>query len=157
DDDPLNYSLTTAPPGMTINATTGEIAWNPGDTAGGGGLAFALGSTGDDRGGGTRLHKAGNLYGPGLFEKTGDFDPGPGIVNLTSVGSSDVFVAKFDSTGQLIWVRRVGGDSYDEADDIALDDQGNVYIAGVVSGTVDFDPGPGIFQYTSNGGQDGFA
>ncbi len=44
----------------------------------------------------------------------------------------------------------------DNARSIAIDDSSNVYVCGVFSGTIDFDPGAGSYMLTSNGGNDAF-
>lgn len=49
--------------------------------------------------------------------------PNPGI-------SSDIFVAKYDSAGNVLWATRAGGDLADLAYDIAVDHNQNVYITG---------------------------
>lgn len=54
------------------------------------------------------------------------------------------------------WVRSFGGRSDDTAYLIAADAEGNIYTAGDLSGTVDFDTGPGVFQLTSAGETDVF-
>ncbi len=41
-----------------------------------------------------------------------------------------------------------------EGKTIITDSDGNVYCAGVFSGTIDFDPGPGVFEFTSLGDDD---
>ena len=55
---------------------------------------------------------------------------------------SDAFIAKFDTTGNMIWVKRIGGLGHDEALDVTTDALGNVFVLGLYSDTVDFDPGP---------------
>lgn len=97
------------------------------------------------------LDSAGNVYVTGLFGGTADFDPGPGVTNLTSVGDSDVFVMKLDSTGSLLWARSMGGTDSDHPFGIAVDAAGNVYTTGVFQETVDFDPGAGTFNLTGGG------
>lgn len=99
---------------------------------------------------------AGNIYVCGPFSGTGDFDPGPAVFNLTSAGNFDAFVAKYDSNGNFIWAKSIGGPDYDQADRLALDGSGNVYVTGLFSTTADFDPGPGIFYLNSNGQFDVF-
>jgi len=96
---------------------------------------------------------AGNVYATGYFEQTVDFDPGPGVMNLTATaGAQDAFVVKLSPTGGLIWARRLGGPSFDEGHAIALDASNNVYTAGHFSGTSDFNPGGGVFNLTSGVG-----
>ena len=87
---------------------------------------------------------------------TADFDPGAGTFNLTPAGSTDAFVSKLDSAGNLVWARRLGGTSGDLGAGVAVDDSGNVYTAGYFSGLADFDPSAGTFNLTSAGGADVF-
>ncbi len=99
---------------------------------------------------------SGNVYTTGIFSETVDFDPGPGVFSLTSVGDSDVFISKLDSDGIFVWAKAMGGTSYEFADTIFIDDSANLYTTGTFAGTVDFDPGPGVFNLTSSGGGDIF-
>jgi hypothetical protein len=41
----------------------------------------------------------GNAYTTGYFEGTVDFDPGLGVLNLTSAGANDIFISKVDASG----------------------------------------------------------
>ena len=99
---------------------------------------------------------SGNVYTAGSFQGTIDFDPGAGVFNLTSNGGSDAFVQKMDALGNFLWAKFFGGTSDEEAYSIITDASGNVYTTGVFQGTVDFDPGVGTFNITSNGDFDGF-
>lgn len=104
-----------------------------------------------------KLDASGNIYVCGYFSGTVDFDPGPGIFNLTAASSSDdIFILKLDNTGQLSWVKRIGGTLMEEAYSLALDAVGNIYVTGYFSSTVDFDPGPGVSNLISAGGRDAF-
>ena len=103
-----------------------------------------------------RLDAAGNIYINGYFENTADFDPGPGVFNLVSAGATDIFVCKLNSDGNLQWAKQTGGPSADVAFDIDLDDQNNVYSTGFFFATVDFDPGSGVFDLTSDASGDGY-
>lgn len=105
---------------------------------------------------GVALDSVGSVYTVGYFFDTADFDPGPGTFNLTSVGDSDVFVAKLDNGGNFIWAVQLGGPTFDAAYAVALDGGGNIYTVGTFSSTADFDPGLGLFQLVSVGAQDGF-
>jgi len=96
----------------------------------------------------------GNVYTLGKFKGTADFDPGPGIYNLTSTGNQDMYISKLTPDGNFVWAKQIGvQDSLDWAS-IALDAFGNIYTTGAFNGTVDFDPGPGIYNLTSTGNQD---
>lgn len=96
-----------------------------------------------------KLDASGNIYFNGYFENTADFDPGTGVFNLVSAGSTDIFVCKLSNNGNLLWAKKIGGPSSDAAYDIDLDAQGNVYSTGFYWATADFDPGPGTFNLTS--------
>lgn len=95
-----------------------------------------------------------NIYATGQFAGTTDFDPGAATVNLSSSSSNyeDFFVFSLDSAGNFNWVKKIGVSSGQEfADDIAIDRYGNIYMAGTFFDTVDFDPGPGVFNLSASG------
>lgn len=54
------------------------------------------------------------------------------------------------------WVKSLGGNQYDYGKSITIDATGNVYTTGTYQGTVDFDPGVGIYTLTSSGSDDAF-
>ena len=99
----------------------------------------------------------GNVITAGNFSGTVDFDPGPMTVNLTAAGSSDAFVFKLDPAGNFAWARQLTGPASPVAYGVAADGSGNVVLVGSFSATVDFDPGAGVFNLTSNGLTDAFA
>ncbi len=92
---------------------------------------------------------SGNLYTIGSFENTADFDPGIGTTNLTSQGADDAFIAKYNTLGNLIWVKQIGGNSYQYAENIKLDASGNIFVTGAFQGVTDFDTGPGTYTLTN--------
>ena len=49
----------------------------------------------------------------------------------------------------LSWVLSLGGDSFERVEDMALDESGNIYLTGVFTGTIDFDPSADIMELTS--------
>src|SRR6185436_2672271 len=92
---------------------------------------------------------SGNIYTAGDFTGRVDFDPGAGTFDLIEAGinGKDIFISKSDASGNLIWAKRIGGAAdNDQVWSIKVDGSGNVYITGHFAGTVDFDPGPGIFN-----------
>ncbi|MCG8576664.1 MAG: hypothetical protein MI810_17430, partial [Flavobacteriales bacterium] len=98
----------------------------------------------------------GNTYTTGHFQGTVDFDPGSGEYDLASAGENDVFVQKLDADGNFVWALSFGGLFADRGRSIATDASGNVYLTGFFDGTVDFDPGSGDFDLTSEGDRDVF-
>ena len=118
--------------------------------------AKSIGGSGSDRGVGVAVDSSGNIYITGRFQKTVDFDTGPGDLSLTSSGSSDVFVSKLDNDGNSLWTRSMGGASADQGMSIAVDVSGNIYTTGYFQETADFNPGPGTTNLTSNGESDIF-
>ena len=101
-----------------------------------------MGSTARDDGRGIAVDASGNVYTTGFFRGTVDFDPGPGVVNQTSAGALDVFISKLNAAGNFEWVRRMGGNDWDQGADIDIDGAGNIYLTGHYRNSVDFDPGP---------------
>ncbi len=93
----------------------------------------------------------GNVYVTGMFNQTVDFDPGLGTQVRTSNGDYDIFLAKYDSGGNFIWVRTWGGFDGEFGDSIAIDETGDLYLVGRFYGTVDFDPGPGEDKHIATG------
>jgi len=106
--------------------------------------AKSVGGNSFDYGRSIAVDGAGNVYISGSFENIADFDPGPGVYNLSSSGASDIFILKLDPQGNFVWVHKFGGTSFDMGLDINEDGFGNVYVTGSFRGTVDFDPGPSV-------------
>lgn len=92
-----------------------------------------------------------NLYITGVFSETVDFDPSDNVVNLISNGDKDVYVAKYDKLGNLIFAFGIGSTQREVAEYIHLDENGNILISGRFHGTMDFDPSIGIASKTSLG------
>lgn len=76
----------------------------------------------------------------------GKIDFGNGVL-LDAAGTDDIFVAKFDGeTGAVTWSIILGGIDPDRAERMAIDSDGDIWIAGTFTGTADFGRGP--FQTT---------
>ncbi|MEX2322677.1 MAG: SBBP repeat-containing protein [Acidimicrobiia bacterium] len=128
------------------------------DTAGILVWAHNIGGTDSDQGSGIAVDGSGNTYVTGYFRGVGvDFNPGGTAHLLTSNGSGDVFVAKYDTTGNLVWAHGIGGTSSDEGYGIAVDGSGNTYVTGSFQDPgVDFNPGGIAHLLSSNGTDDVF-
>lgn len=59
-----------------------------------------------------------------------------------SAGVEDVFVAKLDPAGSLVWLRRYGDAEKQEGNAVATDGMGDVFFAGRYYGAPDFGGGP---------------
>lgn len=86
----------------------------------------------------------------GNFSAATDMDPGAAVLTKTPIGSSDIWVSKFDTDGNLVWNNAIGGVGFENALDIAIDASSNIYLAGNFAQTVDFDPSAGTQTVTSN-------
>ncbi len=93
----------------------------------------------------------GNVVSIGTYNLTADFDPGPGVFNLTSVstyvcaGEADIYIQKLDSAGNFVWAKGFGSIGGDVGMGIDIDHNGNVYTTGMFSTTADLDPGPSVY------------
>jgi hypothetical protein len=74
---------------------------------------------------------------------------------LTNSGSSDVFVVKYDSSGNVVWAKKAGGSSLDISNSVDTDASGNVYLGGSFSGSCTF-LGASNIILNSVGNDDGF-
>ena len=116
--------------------------------------ANVIGNSGSDESNAIAIDASGNLYITGFYQNTVDFDPSAGISNLVSAGFYDIFIAKYNTSGNFIWAQSIGGSDTDKGSDLKIDASGNVYSTGTFKGTVDFDPGAGTFNVTAIGYED---
>ncbi len=98
---------------------------------------------------------SGNIYVTGGFDGIIDLDPAAGTTNYTADGS-DIFVSKYNGSGNLVWGGQMGGPGTEFGKAIGVDGSGNVYVTGKFTGTVDFDPGSGGTSHTAGGFSDAF-
>lgn len=75
---------------------------------------------------GVRAYGSGNIIMTGYF--TGSLSLGSQVLN--SVGGKDLFIAKFDESGNFNWAKRAGGVEDDVVYDKITDDNDNIYITG---------------------------
>jgi hypothetical protein len=107
-----------------------------------------IGGSGWETGGAVATDSGGNVVISGSFEGTIDCGGGP----LTSAGLTDLFVAKYSSTGQHLWSKRFGGTGDDYAHGIEVDGAGDVVLTGQFKNTINF----GGANLTSAGYEDIF-
>jgi hypothetical protein len=94
------------------------------------------------------VDSSGNIYMTGYFYGTADFNN----LSLTSGGASDVFLAKYDTNGEIIWVKKAGGSNSDTGKSLFIGENEDVYLTGDFSGVSSFNN----TSVTSAGGTDVF-
>ncbi len=98
---------------------------------------------------------AGNIFATGFFTGLVDFDSGAPVDNHSSnIGSLDFFLTKINSNGTYGWTKTAGGTGADNAQSVATDTAGNIYLTGRFQGNVDFDAGAGTDNHVSAGDND---
>ncbi len=115
--------------------SSGQLVW-----------AKSVGGASDDLGQAIDIDDFnGNVYVIGTYFGTVDFNTGVGTMNVTSNGSSDIFMLRFSSNGDYLISKTFGSISADKAGDIFVDaGTGNQFLTGSFGGTTDFDPGAGV-------------
>ncbi len=97
-----------------------------------------------------------NILLVGYFSNTVDFDPNSNNYFLTSNGATDIFVAQYDSLGEFVWAKSMGGKMNDRGNAVYKGSYGALYVAGVFADTVEFDPGDSSKTLIAKGYQNGF-
>ncbi len=103
--------------------------------------AKRAGSNSIDGGGSVAVDAFGNSYITGSFEGAATF--GAGETNETTLnnsGAADIFMAKYNTDGALLWAKQAGGNSLIEGQSVAVDASGNSYVIGSFVGTATFAP-----------------
>ena len=127
------------------------------DSAGNFVWAKKMGGSSYDMGTGIAVDKEQQVYITGWFQMTGDYDPGPGVQNLSTTIGQDIFLCKLKKQGNLDWVYQIGADTSTEiARNIQLDNWGGIYLSGSFAKTVNFNPNGNATNLTSAGYSDAF-
>lgn len=75
------------------------------------------------------------LYVSGYYTGSLDF----GTTTLNSKGNRDLFVVKYDTSGNLLWAQSIGGPGPDESARILTDGAGDVYLCGIIRDAIFLD------------------
>lgn len=102
--------------------------------------AKSLGGADNDYGAAIAVDNDGNVYVGGYYKSTSITD---GINIITNQGDKDIFLAKYNGSGTLQWLKGIGGTYEEEITGISTDLSGNVYITGFFySSSINFGGGP---------------
>ncbi len=101
---------------LTKTDPAGNILWSK-----------LIGGDADDFGTAVATDNVGNIYLTGKFQSASIAFT---TATITSAGATDIFLAKFNSSGTELWVKKFGGTQYDESYGIAVDAAGNINITG---------------------------
>lgn len=97
-----------------------------------------------------------NYVVAGRILGTGDMDPGLGVTSLVTA-TMDIFIAKYDSVGNFLWVKSIDGSgTSDDVRDLLIDGQNNVFLSGIVTGPTDIDPSVNTLNIISGNIQTSF-
>lgn len=122
---------------VKYNTASGALIW-----------AKNAGGTGGDAPDAVSIDVLGNIYLTGYFDSTATF----GTTQITGIDGDEVFIAKYNNSGDLIWVKSAGGSLLDRGNDLMVTPDGYSYITGRFNGTATF----GTTNITSAGDNDIF-
>ncbi|MFG6687048.1 T9SS type B sorting domain-containing protein [Mariniflexile sp. HNIBRBA6329] len=108
--------------------SNGDYIWNA-----------TINSTGDDRGLALDVDQNGNSFVAGYFSNNTIVNEGLcENTQLNNNGKADVFIGVYDINGQLLSIETAGGNEWDQASAIDVDNSGNIHITGYYSDTLVF-------------------
>ncbi len=114
--------------------------------------AQGAGGTDEDYSCGITTDANGNVLVTGYFSSD-SITFGATTLTNTSTGSWDIFIVKYDASGNVLWAKSVGGTSSENGHEIATDANGNVFVTGhFSSSSISF----GTTVLTNNGSNDIF-
>jgi len=110
---------------------------------------------------GVNCDSAGNPYVVGGFRSNKvNLDPDGedyrDNANEMPTGTYDIFLSRFDPTGDYIWGRNIGGGYHDYGNDLVIAGSAIYYTGVFMSSSMDFDPGAGTDIHYTHGGEDVF-
>ena len=89
------------------------------------------GGSGDDVGNSITADANGNIFVTGYFKSPSITFGTTTVMNVgTSTSSLNLFVVKYDSFGNILWAKGVGGNEAEIANSIITDANGNAYVTG---------------------------
>ena len=118
-----SYTLTNA------SASSGDIFLVKYDASGNVIWAKSAGGTDDDYGYSVATDASGNTFVTGRFHSP-SITFGSYTLTNASAGSGDIFLVKYDASGNVIWAKSTGGTTEDKSSSVATDARGNCFVTG---------------------------
>jgi uncharacterized protein (AIM24 family) len=133
--------------------SSGSVAW-----------IARIGGASSDTANAVAVDSGGNVIVAGYFTSTTltAYNAGGSAfgTTLTNLGGLNTFIAKYNSSGSVVWLAKIGGTLYDYSTGIAVDSGDNVIVSGYFSSTTltAYNSGGGAFgtTLTKLGGQDAY-
>jgi hypothetical protein len=105
-------------------------------------------SSGSDIGYAVTTDSSNNIYVTGMTNG--------GLDNNTQVGSGDMFLVKYNSSGTKQWTKQPGTSSRESGQSVITDTSGNIYVTGYTGGSLDGNTNQGsndifLVKYNSSG------
>lgn len=99
--------------------------------------AKKIGSDGEEKGFCTKTDPSGNVYVAGYFDSQSVQLGGVYYSNFSLLGGTkDIFIAKYNTAGNVLWAKTIGHSEDDYATSITTDNFGNVYVTGNFSSSM---------------------
>ena len=98
-------------------------------------IAAIATASGSSSGQGTAVDFNGNVYIVGYYYNEVSFGS---ITKTSTTPNGDAFIAKYNSSGQILWVQTIDATNSSFASCITVDNNGNIYIGGNFGGTANF-------------------
>lgn len=89
--------------------------------------ARQFGETGSDHLSAVTVDAEGAVYATGSTR---------GLLGETNAGNADAFIRKYDAEGEVLWTKQFGTQMNEGGTDIAVDPNGNIYVSGYTSGSL---------------------
>jgi len=134
-----NFASNTITFGTVILTNAGGSCGGPGvcndvfltkqDNSGNYLWAKRAGGNSDDVAVGSATDIYNNIYVIGNF-RSSSIAFGNTTLTNSSIDTNDIFLAKYDALGNVIWAKRIGGGAQDDAASICTDSNGEVYVCG---------------------------
>lgn len=102
---------------LSLRDSTGALLWTR-----------FVGTASIESGQGAALDSAGNAYVAGSTQSA--------FPGFTNTGSTDLFVARYDSAGNQTLLRQIGSNATESVWDVEVDMSGNIYLTGTTQGNL---------------------